>query len=535
MRPKYRSARLSKAGVTHLCALLSLSFLLTAGFAAAQEAIDDESADGDSGLESSDGELASDVSDDSFEGDAEMSAEAGAEGDSYEEGGGLFESSLDSGSELGGEESSGGLSLDLGGYVRGDTFVGVIPGSTPTEPAIQAAYGEFALQATARAGEYGSAFAEMRLRYGQQLDEQGLFVDLREAYVDTYVGPFDIRFGKQIVVWGRADAFNPTNNVTPTNFRIRSPHADDKRVGNVGARVYANFLPFRLEGIWMPLYEPTVLPTIQLESPDIVRFSDPNYPSVSVRDGTYAIKAHAILSAFEGSVSYLYGNAPLPGYDLGYVQGGDGVRANTQVNIVPTSYNQHVVGADFSTTLGSVGLRGEAAYRHPIDYQTRMYAPNPDLQYVLGVDKELGPIKVIAQYMGRYTFDWVKKNAPPPGNDIDQLVDQGNPISGTAAQALNALLGNRNQILFGQLAEVQHMATVRLEWLTLHDTLSLSAVGMMNFTTSEWLLQPQISYKITGNLSTTLGGEIYAGPDETLFGWIDDSLSSGYVELKLDF
>jgi hypothetical protein len=288
----------------------------------------------------------------------------------------------------------------------------------------------------------------------------------------------------------------------------------------------------------MPLYEPTLLPTLQTESPDIVQFVDPNYPSLSVRNGTYAIKAHVLLSSFEASVSYLYGDAPLPGYDLGTVLGGGGDRAQTRLDIVRTSYNQHVVGADFSTTIGDLfGLRGEVAFRDPIEYQSRIFAPNPDLQYVLGVDRGFGNLNIIVQYMGRYTFDWVKKNAPV-GSTIDDLVNlypAGQPVSPGALQPLYLLLENRNQILFGQLAEVQHLATVRVEWLALHETLSLSVVGMRNFTTEEWLLQPKVSYKISGNLSTTVGAEIYAGPDETLFGWIDESLSSGYAELKLDF
>ena len=61
---------------------------------------------------------------------------------------------------------------------------------------------------------------------------------MREAYVNAYLGPFDLRLGKQIIVWGRADALNPTNNLTPVDFRIRSPLEDDIRLGNVGARAF---------------------------------------------------------------------------------------------------------------------------------------------------------------------------------------------------------------------------------------------------------------------------------------------------------
>jgi hypothetical protein len=38
---------------------------------------------------------------------------------------------------------------------------------------------------------------------------------LREAFVGTSAGTVDVRAGRQILVWGRADQINPTDNLTP--------------------------------------------------------------------------------------------------------------------------------------------------------------------------------------------------------------------------------------------------------------------------------------------------------------------------------
>ena len=103
---------------------------------------------------------------------------------------------------------------------------------------MKANYGELALQLRTAKTAYGDGFADARIRYGLQGNAPGTFVDLREAYVNAYLGPFDLRLGKQIIVWGRADALNPTNNLTPVDFRIRSPLEDDIRLGNVGARAF---------------------------------------------------------------------------------------------------------------------------------------------------------------------------------------------------------------------------------------------------------------------------------------------------------
>ena len=87
----------------------------------------------------------------------------------------------------------------------------------------------------------------------------------------AYLGPVDLRLGQQIIVWGRADALNPTNNLTPVDFRIRSPIEDDIRLGNVGARAFLRLSPVRLEGVWMPVYLPTELPTVGLAARRVVR------------------------------------------------------------------------------------------------------------------------------------------------------------------------------------------------------------------------------------------------------------------------
>jgi len=125
------------------------------------------------------------------------------------------------------------LPVDLGGYVRSTFFAGKVPDRSSGD--IKAAYGELALQLRTKRESYGQGLAELRFRHGFAGYDPGLSVDLREGYVSLYLGALDLRLGQQIVVWGRADAFNPTNNLTPIDLGVRSPIEDDRRLGNVGA------------------------------------------------------------------------------------------------------------------------------------------------------------------------------------------------------------------------------------------------------------------------------------------------------------
>ena len=95
----------------------------------------------------------------------------------------------------------------------------------------------------------------------------------------------------------------------------------------------------------------------------------------------------------------------------------------------------------------------------------------------------------------------------------------------------------KNRLLHGQTEQVQHGASLRVEWRTLHDTLAFILFGMINASTLEWLLYPKMVYSITDAMTLSVGGEIYMGmkDEETLFDYIEEILSAGYVELKVAF
>jgi hypothetical protein len=460
---------------------------------------------------------------------------------------GLFEQSQAPSAAPSAPEAAAAPPFLLDGYTRGDLFVGKFPGAPRGQ--IKADYGELALAVRTKKEPYGDAFAEARVRYGLQGDEQQAFVDLREAYVNAYLGRLDLRLGQQIIVWGRADALNPTNNLTPVDFRIRSPLEDDIRIGNAGARAFLRLAPspFRLEGVWMPVYLPTVLPPVAL--PQYVSFGPPTFPSTDLTHGTEAARLHLELPSFEMSVSYLHGYALLPGITLASVTltgVADPVTGVVTPGATPpsiivsrTAYAQQVVGLDFSTALGEVmTIRGEAAYRRPYDYQSAQYGQVafPDVQYVLGADHNFGAVSVIAQYMGRYVFDWQKQNGPAAPLDPALLLTKTMANDEAAVRSdVTAQLQKTNQILFSQTAQLQHLATVRVEWLALHDTLSVSALALLNFTTKEWAFTPRIGYRLSDALTAYVGAQIFKGPNDTLFGLIDEQLSAGYAELRFTF
>jgi len=218
------------------------------------------------------------------------------------------------------------------------------------------------------------------------------------------------------------------------------------------------------------------------------------------------------------------------------------------------AYRHRVLGFDFSTSLGEfAGLRGEAALRFPWKTGQEGYehVPLPEVQYVLGLDKEIGDFYLIVQYVGKYVRDY--QELRPTG--LMELIDRmaaGETITDLLIEAqddeeLAALLEGimadpegaaltevkiKNRMIAGQLEQVYHQAFARIQWNLLHETLSLEVAGMYNFSTEEWMLRPKLSYSIADGLDLIAGAVIYGGPDDTLFGMVDEIMSAGYLELK---
>jgi len=393
----------------------------------------------------------------------------------------LFEDAVSG--DSGAAEATEKRAYELNGYVRGVFCGGKIPDKNEAE--VKSEYAEASLKLKVQKHDFGDAFMEIRFCEAD--------IDLREAYVSIYPGSFDFCIGRQIVAWGRADAFNPTNIITPQNMLVRSVEEDDRREGNFLVRSFYNLKPFRIEAIWIPVYSPSLLPLGM--SPE-----QTDYPDSNLKNSGFAAKLNVELASFESSFCYFNGYNPFPGNNI---EGS---------SIIATAYRIHMAGADFSTAVASYGLRGEFAFRYPCkDYESNVYIPNPDLQYVLGVDREFGDFSIIMQYSGRYVLDYT------------ELLQIASPIE------------KNNRMFSGQQNQVSHTLSFRHVLSLLHEILFLELFASYNLTTEELFLRPKVFYDITDALRVTLAAELFTGPDETLYGTIDEQSSALFLELKASF
>lgn len=409
-----------------------------------------------------------------------------------------------------------GKPYELNGYLRGTLFGGKVPEKNVAE--IKSGYGEASLKLKLRKQGFGDAFAEVRFRSGHEFQKTVSEINIREAYVNAYFGPFDFRIGHQVVVWGRADGWNPTDNITPKNMLIRSPDEDDRRLANFLIRSTINLHHVRFETIWVPAYSPSYIPTEFIASSSGINLVEPDYPDMKLKNSAFALRLNLELPSIDGSLSYFNGHNPMPGIAADFPRI---IMANMDLNIFPKSYRMHVIGGDFSTVIaGSLGLRGEMAYRRPHqDYEQYVHIPNPDLQYVLGLDKEFGNnFSMIVQYIGRYVFDFKKLEVPT------------NPLEFPRFK-----MELKNRLITFQQYELSHSLSCRAALKLLNELMSVEVFGLVNLTSNEALFRPKMTYDIADALTFTLGAELYSGPEDTLFELVDSALSAVFVELKASF
>jgi hypothetical protein len=283
-------------------------------------------------------------------------------------------------------------------------------------------------------------------------------------------------------------------------------------------RTYYNAHPIRLEAIWIPYFKSSYLPTDLLPLPPGITRSDSDFPDNSLKNSAFALRLNLELASIDGSVSYFNGHYLVPGVS-GNIP--EAFTLPLNLDVFPKSYRSHVLGADFQTTVaGSFGLRGEVAYKKSHeDYRDQVHIPNPDLQYIIGIDKEFrGNFSLILQYIGRYVFSFEELSAP------------ANPAQIPAYEITKI-----NRMISGQKNQLNHSFSVRAEQKLLYETMSIELLGLFHMTTSEFFIKPVLRYEISDSIDFAFGGSFYSGPDDTLFGTIDTLLSSVFTELKISF
>jgi len=332
-------------------------------------------------------------------------------------------------------------------------------------------------------------------------DAEGL---LREAYLALRLGSVDVWIGKQIIVWGRADRINPTDNLTPRDFTLLVPDEDDQRFGTPAVRATYFLGSLSLTGIWLLGAEPDVVP---IRRPPPPLSLGERSPGGALGQG--AVRIDQTGKGIEWSLSYFDGFDRVPDLGIGRV-GGSGV------GLFLRPHRIRVLGGDLATTVGRYGLRAEAAYTFTEDSRgDDPHIKNPFFFMVAGGDRTFFEhLNVNLQYILR-----VVSRYRSPFSIQDPL---------TRAVAIEGAL------LTNQLDRVQHSVSVRLSDRWLNETLQAELAGIVTVHRVGFVLRPRVTYALSDHWRVAVGGDLFGGDPLAFLGNLRKN-STAFVEFRWSF
>jgi hypothetical protein len=333
------------------------------------------------------------------------------------------------------------------------------------------------------------------------LDEgHSLRGELREAYLAWFGERHELRVGRQIVVWGRADRLNPTDNLSSRDARLLVPEDDDQRRGNLMLRERLVLDDTTtLDLFWLPEFRPNRFP-IRMPPPGI-RLRDVDH---AWEPAQFAAKLERTGGDLDWSLSYF-----------------DGLDRNADFTLEPAAFHLvhnriRVLGADAAATVGRYGLRGEIAYTWTQDEDgDDPKVKNPFLFAVVGGDRSIFQyLNVNLQYFARVT----RHHQDPR--------DIANPALRAAAVGAAAAAG--------QLDPFQHGMSTRIAYSWLNETLDTEIAAILVFSDGSVALRPKIVYRAADALRLTLGADVLRGGGTDTFGRLRDN-STVFFELRYGF
>ena len=345
-------------------------------------------------------------------------------------------------------------------------------------------------------------------------NKDSLNFNMREIYLDMYFKNFDLRLGKQQIVWGKADGVFITDVVSPLNLsEFLLPDFDEIRTGVTAAKLDYYIGNGTLEAIIIPQFTPTIRP-----SASSIWYQEPEFPAPAHFDwsksdikpsleNSEAFLKYSMMTSkvdFELMGGYTWDDNPIM-----HVQKEFGMDTSSMpphpylkgLDITPEHHRLTLAGGSFSTEIKGVIFRGEAAYYNGKYFQTK----DPDvedaiiqkdyLHYVAGVDFSLGDVKLSTQFIQQYIIDY-------------------------------------EEDIFNR--ETENTATFMARYDMMRETLHLELFSYIGLDDKDALIRPKISYDFDDSFSLQLGANIFVGDEEGRFGKYKDN-SMIYTKIKYNF
>lgn len=318
--------------------------------------------------------------------------------------------------------------------------------------------------------------------------------ELRELYLEIVQGDFDLRVGRQQVVWGESLGLRILDVINPQDFReFILDDFIDARIPLWGARLDYTFDDWVFEGVWFLDFEdnrPADLGSewqfresgqldLFLQSPAVQLAKTKKPQDGRLSDSEVGLRVTRFLRNMDLSLNYFYAWSDFP---VGFRRTIGGNRFLVE----PRHTRFHLLGGTFNYAFDVFVIRGEGGLKlgqHFVSTDPRDadgVRQREFLSYVLGLDWTVNDnLMANFQFFQNVIFNKPKDIPDEAVNNIVSVFLRADFINETLFPELIALYG----INFGEL-----------------------------------LIRPQIEYQLSDYLSVTLGADFFIGPRSGFFG-----------------
>jgi hypothetical protein len=411
--------------------------------------------------------------------------------------------------------------LSIQGNVNGSVYAG------SEKFDFASAFAELTLQATL-SKENTFLYADTRLRKGIFFGEDYQELQIKELYAAFKNEKLTCALGYQIVRKGRTDGFNPTDNLCPKNYFFLTSDPDDQLLPNFMLKILHHPVPeISVEAEIIPFYLPSVYRYDLFDMGSNVSFAQGIYPDFQFKNMSFSAAVDFEYPAIGGSVSFFRGYDPFHGFDVKNVDWSSG---NPVITNMAVPYLKTAWGTDFSIPVGNLIIKGEGAYNITGNDDNKMYIPETDFGYVVGIETNIADFTFITQYIGKYIPDFVELTKPV-------LSD---PLSLPAQfQYASAMIAYENRLfnrrIFHQEEKSNHALSLTCTRSFGYDIWKAECTVYYNFTSDEWLIRPEISVSINDATSLSVGGNYMNGDEKTLFSYSSKVMNGIFAALKVSF
>jgi hypothetical protein len=291
------------------------------------------------------------------------------------------------------------------------------------------------------------------------------------------------------------------------------PDFDEIRTGVIAAKIDYYIGNSTLEAIWIPQFTSTVRPNansiwyIQPDFPVLPTFDwSKSTINPSLENSEMFLKWSAMTSKvdFELMGGYTWDDNPTMHVQKQFGMDTTSVPPSpmlTGITITPEHHRLALAGGSFSTEIKGVIFRGEGAYYNGKYFQTEdptatdALIQKDYLNYVAGIDFNIGTVKLSTQFIQKYILDY-----------NDDMID------------------NR----------IQNTATFMARYDMMRETLHLELFSYIGLSDNDALIRPKITYDFDDSFSILLGGNIFVGDQDGQFGQYKDN-SMVYTKIKYNF